>query len=60
VLVFDGTSLKDSVVDAAFAGTVTQVQVNTGYTGTLTLNRNLTLLGAYTQAAAPLPCKAIP
>lgn len=40
-LVFDGTSTKNSTLDASFAGTIARLTVNPSYTGTITLNRSL-------------------
>src|SRR5947209_4321285 len=50
-VVFDGTSGKNATVDAGFGGTVSKLLINSGYTGAVTLNRNLTLLGAFSQDA---------
>lgn len=51
-VVFNGTSVKNSTVDAGFAGTVAAIQMNSGYTGTTTLARSLTSSGGnYTQSA---------
>ena len=50
-VVFDGHSGKNATVDAAFAGTVAAVQINSGYTGTVSLNQNLTVTGAFTEQA---------
>ncbi|HKE55401.1 MAG TPA: hypothetical protein VKB46_01825, partial [Pyrinomonadaceae bacterium] len=36
IAVFDGTSTKDAVIDAGFAGAVDGLQINAGYTGTIT------------------------
>ena len=47
---FDSTSTANSTVDASFAGTITTLSINAGYTGTLTLARSLTVT-TYTQAA---------
>src|SRR5882724_1154250 len=33
VAIFDGTSTKDATIDAAFAGSVAGIQINSGYTG---------------------------
>ncbi|MFA5946467.1 MAG: hypothetical protein WC813_00395 [Patescibacteria group bacterium] len=50
VVVFDGTSTKDSTIDAGFAGTITSLSINSGYTGTITMARSLTMTSTYTQA----------
>ena len=45
-VLFDGVaSVKDSIVDAAFGGTVTSISITSGYTGTTTLARALTVSG---------------
>src|SRR5207302_8066934 len=49
--IFDGNSSKNSTVVAGFAGTIGNLTINTGYTGTITLGRSLTINGSYTQAA---------
>ncbi|MBU1367063.1 MAG: filamentous hemagglutinin N-terminal domain-containing protein, partial [Candidatus Omnitrophica bacterium] len=43
---FNSTSTTDSTVDAGFAGTVAQLLIQTGYTGTITLERSLTVTAA--------------
>jgi len=50
-VIFNGTSSKNALVDTGFAGTVAAVQVNAGYTGTISLNENLTVQGAFTEAS---------
>ncbi len=50
-VVFDGTSSKDVTVDAGFAGTIAVVQMNTGYSGTITLARSFTVTSTFTQSA---------
>ncbi|EMI57701.1 LamG-like jellyroll fold domain-containing protein, partial [Rhodopirellula sallentina] len=50
IVVFDATSTKDSTLDAAFAGAISEIQVNSGYTGTLTLDRTLANSGDLTVA----------
>ncbi|MCC9656619.1 cadherin domain-containing protein [Rhodopirellula halodulae] len=45
IVVFNATSTKDSTLDAAFAGAISEIQVNAGYTGTLTFDRTLTNTG---------------
>lgn len=50
---FDGTSTSDSIVDSSFSGTVQYIDINSGYTGTITQARDLTLTGganSYDQA----------
>jgi hypothetical protein len=51
ILIFDGTSTKDALLDAAFVGTVSQIQVLSGYSGTVTLGRDLALGSSFTQDA---------
>ena len=48
---FDGTSTKSAVVDASFGGTVSNVSIGSGYTGTVSQGRSLTVSGAYSQSA---------
>jgi hypothetical protein len=50
-VVFNSTSSKNAVVDPAFAGTVSIVQINSGYAGTVSLSRNLTVTGSFTDSA---------
>ncbi|HEX4794526.1 MAG TPA: FG-GAP-like repeat-containing protein [Humisphaera sp.] len=50
-VIFNATSSKDAIVDAAFAGTVGVLQINSGYTGTVSLSRNLTLTGSFAESA---------
>ncbi len=47
-VVFDATSTKASTVNAGFAGTVQSVDVNSGYIGTTTQARSLTVDGDFT------------
>ncbi|MCP4529559.1 MAG: hypothetical protein GY833_27135, partial [Aestuariibacter sp.] len=51
---FDSTSTEVSVVDADFNGTntVATFNINSGYTGTITLETDLTVTGTYTQNEA--------
>lgn len=48
-VVFSNTSTKDSTVDATYSGTVTTFNINSGYTGTVSLARSLTAT-TFTQA----------
>lgn len=49
---FDSTSTKNAVVDSSFAGSVLGVDINSGYTGIITQERNLTISSSgYNQAA---------
>ncbi len=50
-VVFDGTSTKDATLDSSFQGTVTGMTISSGYSGTITQARALTISGAYSQAA---------
>lgn len=47
---FDATSTKDSTIDAAFAGTIRDLLINAGYTGTITFARSLSVRD-FSQAA---------
>ena len=53
-VIFDGTSSKNAIVDPGFAGTVAAVQINSGYTGTVSLDEGLTVTGAFTSRPAPI------
>ena len=46
---FNATSLKNSVVDPAFGGTVGSVLITSIDTGTVSLSRNLTVVGTFTE-----------
>jgi hypothetical protein len=46
-VIFDAGGVNNAVVDAAFAGAVYSVTVGTGYTGTNTQNRNLSVVRDY-------------
>ncbi|KXK26444.1 MAG: hypothetical protein TR69_WS6001000447 [candidate division WS6 bacterium OLB20] len=41
--VFNNTSTKDAVIDSGFGGTITNLSVNSGYTGTITQQRSLSV-----------------
>ena len=43
VATFDGTSDKDATIDASFGGSVQGVDINSGYDGTITAARSLTV-----------------
>lgn len=43
IATFSSTSTKDATVDAGFAGSVLGVDINSGYTGTITQSRSLTI-----------------
>ncbi|MFA6024474.1 MAG: S-layer homology domain-containing protein [Candidatus Gracilibacteria bacterium] len=52
-LTFNATSVEDSVVDAAWtasSGQITALTIASGYSGTLSLSRSLTLSGAFSIA----------
>ena len=40
---FDGTSVKNAVIDASFPGNVSAFNINSGYTGTVTLDAGVSL-----------------
>lgn len=43
IAIFDGTSTKDATIDASFGGEVSGLQINSGYSGTITMARSLTV-----------------
>jgi len=43
IATFDGTSTKNATIDASFAGSVSGVAINSGYTGIVTQARSLTI-----------------
>jgi hypothetical protein len=49
-VVFNGTSAANAVIDPAFAGPIASIQVNTGYTGRISMLTDLTVNGSFTQA----------
>ncbi len=49
--IFDGLGTGNATVDAAFGGTVGAVDIRSGYTGTNTQNRNLTVEGGFALGA---------
>src|SRR3989344_2065316 len=52
IATFSPTSTKDANIDSGFAGSVAGVDINSGYTGTITANRSLTVgVSNYDQAA---------
>src|SRR6266545_2590844 len=52
VATFDATSTKDATIDASFAGSVAGINILSGYTGTITQARSLTVgASGYSQAA---------
>ncbi|MDD5225684.1 MAG: GLUG motif-containing protein, partial [Candidatus Omnitrophica bacterium] len=50
-VLFNSTSLEDSTIDAGFAGSVNKLYIDTGYTGTITQDSSLAVVGVYSQAA---------
>ena len=46
---FDGTSTKNSVIDAGFGGAVANVDISADYTGVITFGRSLAVSGDYSQ-----------
>jgi fibronectin-binding autotransporter adhesin len=49
VAVFNGTSTNNAVADEGFGGAVASIQINSGYTGTISLGRSLQVLGLFKQ-----------
>ncbi len=45
IAIFDTTSTKNSTIDGSFAGTLNGLDINTGYVGTITQARSLTISG---------------
>jgi hypothetical protein len=50
-VIFNSTSSKNAIVDSAFAGTVGNLEIESGYAGTVSLGRNLTLADSFTESA---------
>lgn len=50
-VVFDGTSTKNATIDAAAPASLVGFSINSGYTGTITQGRTLTVNGSFSQAA---------
>jgi hypothetical protein len=51
IATFDGTSTKDATIDGSFGGNVSGIDINTGYTGTITMARSMFFGGSgYDQA----------
>ena len=50
-VLFSSVSVKNAVVDAAFAGAVATVQIYPGYSGTISLGRNLAVSGGFAENA---------
>ena len=52
VATFDATSTKDASIDSSFSGSLSGIDINTGYTGTITQARSLTMgTGGFNQNA---------
>ncbi len=45
---FNGTSTKDSIIDASWGGSITSITISAGYTGTVSMERSLTMSSAFT------------
>ncbi len=50
-VIFNSTSSKNAIVDTAFTGTVNILQIASGYAGTVSLSKNLTLTSSFTESA---------
>src|ERR1700722_13406053 len=49
---FDGTSTKNATIDTGFSGSIAALNINSGYTGTITQAKNLSITaGNFSQAA---------
>ena len=48
-VIFNTTSTKNSIIDAGFAGVVSDVLIQTGYTGVITVSRSLQVSNTYVQ-----------
>ncbi len=46
---FDGTSTKDSLIDYSFGGNITDLAINSGYTGTISQQQGLIVPGTFSQ-----------
>lgn len=51
---FNTTSTKNSIVDASWGGTVTNITIQTGYSGTITLQRSLTVSASLSHGAGTI------
>lgn len=47
---FDGTSTKNATIDLSFQGTMNNFTIASGYSGTITQARSITINGSYNQA----------
>ncbi|MEI6499032.1 MAG: GLUG motif-containing protein, partial [bacterium] len=48
IIMFNGTGTKDAIIDAAFAqNTINSLNMDSGYTGTITQNKNLIISGGF-------------
>ena len=50
-VVFNNTSTKDSIIDSSAPSTIYGFSINTGYTGTIVQQRDMTINTSFTQAA---------
>ncbi|HSW89890.1 MAG TPA: hypothetical protein VLH19_03380 [Patescibacteria group bacterium] len=50
-VVFDGTSTKAATIDASFGGSINSISINSGYTGTITMSRSLSVAASFAQSA---------
>lgn len=49
-VIFDSTTTTDATIDGSFGGTVASVTISSGYTGTITQARSLTVGGSWSQS----------
>jgi len=56
IVKFNSLSTKNATIDASFAGTVSGVSIESGYTGTIRQNRGLTVNGSFEQSSGYFIC----
>ena len=55
-VLFTSTYNNDSTIDSGFAGTISKLCINTGYTSTITQSHSLTILESYIQSDGIFTC----
>jgi hypothetical protein len=54
LVIFNGTSSKTAYIDSSFANTLTTVEIDAGYTGQITLQKDLTINALLSQAGGTI------